>query len=264
MDETPPTLPSQPVTEPSPTMSLGARLLNVFAIPGDVFAEVKAMGTCISNWLVPAVLTAIAIGITYSITMSQPAIRQKITEQQERMLDKVVQSGKMSRADADKQLEMMKKFSGPAFMVATGVMSGVIGGFLRVFWWAFFLWVLGRFLLKERFKFSKAMEVSGLAGMIGVLGLIVTMLLQINFSDLTSSPSLALLVDKFDEHNPRHLFLGLVNVFNIWQAIVLAVALSRLCGVPFSRAAFVFLPFWLVFQLTIAGFSLAVASVMGG
>jgi hypothetical protein len=263
MEEPPPPIPDQPGNPPAPTMSLGARLMNVFAIPGDVFAEVRLAAASPANWLVPALLTAFFMAITSAVIMSQPAIKQKVKEQQQRTFDKMVESGKITREQADKQLEMIEKFSGPTMMVVGGTISGVVYGFGRVLWWAFFLWMLGRFLLKQRFRFGKAMEASGLAGMIGVLGLIVTMLLQVNFSDMSSSPSLALLVDKFDETNPGHVVLATVNVFYIWQALVLAVALARLSDVPFGRAAFVFLPFWLIFELTMVGLTFSLRGLMG-
>ena len=99
--------------------------------------------------------------------------------------------------------------------------------------------------------------------MIGVLGLIVTLLLQINLSDPTSSPSLALFVEKFDTKNPGHLVLATVNVFYLWQAVVLATALSRLAGVPLVRGAFVFLPFWLLMQFLMIAISSFAARLMG-
>ena len=39
-------------------MSLAARLLNVFATPGDVFDDVKVAPASTANWLVPALLLA--------------------------------------------------------------------------------------------------------------------------------------------------------------------------------------------------------------
>lgn len=243
-------------------MSLMARLMNVFAIPGDVFAEVRLRAASVANWLAPALLTTLVMALTSLIVMSQPAIQQKIREQQEQALEKYVQSGRITREKADQQLAMIEKFSGPMKLVGSSF-AGVMYGFGRMFWWATVLWLLGRSMLRARFPYVKAMEVAGLAGMIGVLGLIVTLLLQINFSDPNSSPSLALLVDKFDTKNIGHLVLAAANVFHIWQAVVLAIALSRLAQVPLARAIFVFLPFWLLLQSAMIAVSAGVARMMG-
>lgn len=262
MDDTPPDLP--PPTAPSaPAMSLGARLMNVFAIPGDVFEEVRTRQSSAANWLVPALLTTVVMALMTIVVMSQPAIQQKMREQQEQAIEKMVQAGKLNREQADQQLAVMEKFSGPAIKAVGGVVAGTFYGFGRIFWWATALWLLGRWLLKAQFSYVKAMEVGGLAGMIGVLGLLVTMLLQINFSDPNSSPSLALLVDKYDTKNIGHLALGTANVFHIWQAVVLAIALSRLAGVSLMRAAFVFLPFWLLLQAVMITVTMLVSRLAG-
>lgn len=263
MDDTPPIPPRQTVAPLPPRMSLGARLMNVFAIPGDVFEEVRAHRFATVNWLVPALLTAVVMALMTVVVMSQPAIQQKMQEQQEQAVEKMVAAGKLTRQQADQQLGVMEKFSGPAIKVVSGVFTGTFFGFGRVFWWATVLWLLGRWLLQARFSYLKAMEVAGLAGMIGVLGLLITMLLQINFSDPNSSPSLALLVDKYDTKNVGHLALGTANVFHIWQAVVLAIALSRLAGVPAIRGAFVFFPFWLILQSLMIALTVLVSRLTG-
>lgn len=263
MTETPPALPPGPSGPQGPSMSLMARLLNVFATPGEVFDDIKAAKPSTASWLVPALLTAVVMALTTIIVMSQPAIQQKMREQQEQMIEKQVQAGRISRADAEKQLAIMEKFSGPTMKAVSGVLTGIIYGFVRVFWWATVLWLLGRWLLKVPFPYLKSMEAAGLAGMIGVLGMIVTLLLQVNLSDLNSSPSLALLVKEFDPKKTSHLLLGAVNVFHIWQAAILAMALSRLAAVPFVRGALTFLPFWFLFVFVMLIITAGVSRLMG-
>ena len=45
-----------PEVPPSRAMSLGGRLLNVFATPGDVFQEAKSAANTTANWLAPALI----------------------------------------------------------------------------------------------------------------------------------------------------------------------------------------------------------------
>ena len=65
-------------------MSLAARLLNVFAVPGEVFTEVKASRVCIGNWLVPALLSALVAVLTVVLIVSQPAFQQQMHDLTER------------------------------------------------------------------------------------------------------------------------------------------------------------------------------------
>lgn len=251
MDDKPPVLPPELPAPAAPKMSLAARLMNVFAIPGDVFEEVKASRPSTANWLVPALITCLVSAIAAIIVTSQPAIQQKIQEQldkQEEQFQKQVKEGKMKQADADTAVAWTQKLTSPAMMKVWGVGGAIVYGFGRLFWWATVLWLLGLWFLRVRFGYVKSMEVAGLAGVIGVLGTIVTMLLQVNLSNPASSPSLALLVNDFDQKKISHVVLATFNIFDIWQAGVLASALSRLAGVPFMRGAFVMLTFWIIWH----------------
>jgi len=220
--------------------------LNVFAVPGEVFAEVKAAPSSVANWVVPAVLFAIVGTISAMVIFSQPNIIQQIREQQAKVMDQQVKAGKMSQTDADKALEIMEKFTGPTMMKLIGAVGSVVVSFGRVAWWGLVLWLMSRWLLKAEIGFVKGLEIAGLATMISVLGSIVSVLLIVNIGKLGATPSLALAVSDFDATRKSHLFLGAANVFSFWYVGVVAVGLGKLSGVPFLRAAWVVCCFWLL------------------
>ena len=214
-------------------------MMNVFAIPGEVFEEIKASKATAANWVVPVLIMCLVSSVAAYMIASQPAFQQKIREQQEQKLDQQVKAGKMTRQQADQASEMMQKFTGPTIMKIFGVMGAIFYSVVRLFWWATALWLLGRWFLRVQFGYGKAMEVAGLAGMIGVLGTLVTLLLQMSLNSPTSSTSLALMVSDFDPKKVSHMFLAAINIFVIWQVGVLACALARLAAAPFIRAALV-------------------------
>jgi len=259
--EQPPPLPETPATaEPAhPPMSLPARLVNVFAVPGDVFEEVKAAHHSVANWLVP-VLIACVVGVaSVLVVFSQPAIQQKISEKQTAALEKkfgeMVEAGKITRDQADRQLAAMEKFVGPLVMKISGSVGVVFYSFARVFFWALILWLVGRWWLKAEFGYMKAAEVVGLAGMITVLGLVVKTLLQVNFSNPAASPSLALAVGEFDEKNIMHVILAMLDLFKFWELGVLGAGLARLTGTLWARATFPLLVVWLVITIVLGTFA---------
>ncbi len=244
--------PAPPITEPQSEApkpagtSLAARLLNVFAVPGDVFDEVKAGRITAANWLVPVLLWAV-VGVIFAlIIFSQPAIQQQLREQQARTLDKLVETGKMTRADADDAMAKFEKYGGPTLLKISGSVGAVLLSFVHVFWWALVLWLAGRWFFKAQFRYLKALEVTGLAMMIGVLGQIVTLLLVVNLARLFATPSLGLVISDFDATRKSHLVLGAANVFSFWLVGVMALGLAKLAGVPFLRAAFPVLAYWLL------------------
>ncbi len=245
--EVPPPIaePSAPSGLPHQT-SLAARLMNVFAMPGEVFNEVKSAPGNVGNWLVPVLLAALAGAIAAFVLFSQPAFQQQMREAQTKKMDQQVKAGKLTQAQADQAAAVMDKFMGPTVLKVFGGLGAAVVSVGRVLWWALVLWLLGRWGFKNRFAYTKTLEVVGLAMMITVLGTIVTVLLQVNLTRMFATPSLGLVLADFDATRKSHLVLGAINVFSIWQVGVLAVGLSKLAGVPFLRAAWAVFTYWVL------------------
>jgi hypothetical protein len=240
---------SPPDAPQPPAMSLAARLLNVFAIPGEVFELVKASRLRVGNWLLPALLSA-ALGVaTVLVVVSQPSIQKQVREageQKAKELDQQVKAGKMTRAEANQVQAATRVITDPTTLKTLGSMAAALVGVARVFWWAFILWLLGRVFLKVRFSYLKALEVAGLAMMISVLGGIVTLLLTVNLTKMFGTPGLALVVADFDAARKSPLLLGTATLFSFWLVGVLSVGLAKLAVVPFLRAAWLVFAFWVI------------------
>jgi hypothetical protein len=223
-------------------------LFNVIATPGDVFDEVKSGPPSIGNWLVPVCLSILA-GIAFSlIVFSQPAILQKLRDQQEQALDQQIKDGKITQAQADQGRHYMEIFSSPAMMKIWGIVGANIVSFGSVFGWALIAWLLGRWTLHTQFPYMKAVEVTGLSMMIGILGGIVTLLMVVSLGSLSASPSLALMARQLNWSSKWQAPLGVVNFFEIWFAVVVSIGLARLAGVSVGRAASRFFAFWLAWK----------------
>ena len=239
MEESQPVLDCPPEAPQPPATSLAARLLNVFAIPGEVFAGVRVSRVSIGNWLVPALLLALLGVITAVVVVSQPAFQRQIgdlLEQEAKTLDQQVKAGKVKQPDADRALELTRAITTPASLRSLFSVGAAVIGVARVFWWGFLLWLLGRVFLKVRFGYPKALEAAGLGLMISVLGAVVMLLLVVNL------PSL------FDVSRQSPLLVGAANVFSLWLLGVLSVGLAKLAGVPFLRAAWLVFAAWAIQQ----------------
>ena len=249
MEEPLPVVETPPDAPQPPAMSFAARLLNVFAIPGEVFEGVRASRFCVGNWLLPAVLSAVVGVFTVIVIFSQPSIQRQVSglvEQQAKALEQQVKAGKVTQAEANQAQAVTRRFADPATLMILGGMAAVLIGVARVFWWAFILWLLGRRFLKVQLGYLKTLEVAGLALMISVLGGVVTLLLMVNLSKAFATPSLALVVPDFDATRKGHLLLGAANVFSFWLVGVLSVGLARLARVPFLRAAWFVFAVWVI------------------
>jgi len=227
-------------------MSFFARLLNVFAVPGDVFEDVKTAPKSTANWLGPVVISAVVGGLAAIIMFSQPAIQQQIKEQQTKAIEKQVEAKKMTREQADQAIAITEKFMGPTMMKIFGVGGSLVFSVVRVFWWGFVLYLISQWFLKIRIPYPKALEVAGLSLMISVLGMIVGILLVVNLGKMFAGPSLALAVENFDLQRKSHVALGAANVFSFWFVGVISVGLAKLAAVPLIRALFLVFGYWVL------------------
>ena len=251
MEEPLPVLDSPPEAPPPPAISLAARRLNVFAIPGEVFAGVRASRISIGNWLVPALLLTTVGVVTAMIVVSQPAFQRQmrdLTERQAKALDQQVKACKVKQPDADRAMALTRAITTPASLKTLCSVAAAVVGVARVFWWGAVLWLLGRLFLKVRFGYPKALEVAGLGLMINILGAGVMLLLMVNLPGLFSAPSLAFAVSDFDTSRQSPMLVGAANVFSLWLLGVLSVGLAKLAGVPFLRAAWLVFAAWAIQQ----------------
>jgi hypothetical protein len=231
----------------TPGMSLPARLLNIFAEPGDVLEEVKVKPNSTGNWLVPALIFSVVIIASFLVIFSQPAIIQQIREQQAKELDRKVEAGSMTRTEADNRLAGFDKM-GPTVMKIFLSIVGTITSFVRIFWWAFILWLLSRFALRTPLSYLKLLEVVGLATMIVTLGAIIGCLMTIYRGQLSwTSP--ALLISQFDPKNKSHALIGMWNPFTMWFVGVLAAGVAKLSGKSFGLALLVVGAYWVLWSL---------------
>ncbi len=243
-------------------MSLPARLLNVFAIPGEVFAVVKASRHSIANWLVPALLSGVVAALTAIVIVSQPAIQKQLDQlmdRQAKVLAQQVKAGQVKQADADRAVAVTRALTQPATLKALGGSAAAMIGVTRVFWWAFVLWLLGRLFLKVRLSYPKTLEVAGLGLMISLLGSVVMLLLMVNLPRLFSTTNLTTALSDFDPSRKSPLLLGAANVFSIWGIGVLSVGLAKLAKVPFLRAAWFVFGAWVIQE----SFFVLVGGVLG-
>lgn len=233
MNEPPPIDPTPQA--PAKPMPLLARMMNVFAVPSEVFEDVRRSPNAPGSWVVP-ILVACVVGILTSLVLfSQPAILQEVRTMRVKAMDQAVEKGKLTQAQADEALAQTERFMTPTLLKVFGSLGSIVVSFVRVFWWAFAIWLLALLFIRTRIPFLKALEVAGLSSLIGTLGLVVNLLLQINLGRTTATSSLALAVSDFDPSNKFHLVLSALNLVQVWMILVLGLGLAKLTHVPFMR-----------------------------
>jgi len=250
---------SPPTPEPQPEVvaptSIWARMANVVAAPGDVFAEVKASPPATSNWLVPALVFAVVGIVCGFLIMSQDWAQQQLRDLVERNLDEQIKRAGIKPEQAEAQRELGMKIGEISAKVGM-IVGPVFGGFAMPFWWALFLWFLGNKALRASMPYMRAVEVAGLAITIAILETVVRTLLAFVVGQVRASPTPALLVKELDLGNRMHGALLAANPFTLWMLAVLAVGLSRLAGTTFARAMTWLVGLWAVYKVLVVGLGL--------
>lgn len=245
MDQPPPLAnpapPPVPDGSPEPSMSLIGRLFNVFATPGEVFEEVRTSPVRFSNWVVPMVIFMIVGCIGSVLIFSQAPIKQKMREQYLQTIQPQVDSGKIPKDRVDTLIDTMM-----AFGTVGAAVSPVVYAAIQPFWWGLIIWLVGARLWKANFDFMKAVEVAGLAITILILQSIIHTLMAIITSNVYATANLILLVKDPDPKNPFFVPLTALDATSIWALVVRSIALARLGGRSFARAAVWVFGVWIV------------------
>ena len=266
-NDLPPVLESKPAPiAPPPSTSLLARLLNVLAIPGQVFEEVRATRHSVWNWLVPVPVYAVSLALFAVVFFSIPTIQKlwgeqqaKVREAQAASLAADVKAGKIKQADADKTLAVMDSLWQPRVVKSVAMAGGFCFGVVRVFWWAFMLWFLARAALKVPIHFGKALEVAGLASVVALIGNMAVVALTVDFGKTFSDGGFALSVTDFASTRHQMLVAVAQNALNFWLIAVLGTGLARLTGMPWIRGTFLVVTYWIAseFLLLVLGVGFA-------
>jgi hypothetical protein len=256
-------LPSEQAGPTAPQSSLMGRLANVYAAPGEVFDQVKASPPSTANWLAPALILILVSWLGTWLVFSQATIKQQLRDIREQAIQKQVDKGRIPKQQADSAMQVGEKFGNIGAVV--GVAVGVpFVAFAAPLLWGLIVWLVGVKVLKGNFTYMKALEVAGLANMIGVLGSIVWTLLILITGNFFASPGLMLLVKDFDPQNSLHSVLAAINVMTFWGLAVKAIGLSRLSGASFGKAAVWVFVIWAAWTGLAIGLGAAIRAAFGG
>ncbi len=255
-----PPVESPPAPQPVETMSLGSRLMNVFASPGDVFQDIKDKPVNHLNWVVPGIIIVVVGWLASLIIFSQEPIKQQMKEISQRAIQKQFEQKNLPKEQMDKAMEAAEKYGGIGTMVSAFFIP-IFSGFLTPVIWGLIFWGIGSKILGGQFPYLKAVEAMGLVNMISVLDGLVRTLLVITMSNVFVSPSLMLLVKDWNPENKVHALLAYVNVMTFWILAVRGVAAARLSRKSFLRAAAWIFGVWITYSALFFGFGLLMQQV---
>jgi hypothetical protein len=192
------------------------------------------------------------------LILSQPAVQQQMREMSDRVVQKLVDKGRITQQQAD-----MQRRGGELGSKVGAYISSTFVAFITPFGWGAILWLIGTKVLKGNFPFMKGVEVVGLASTISVLGVIVKTLLVIGLGNMFAGANPTLLVKDFDPQKPSHSVLAVIDLTTFWVLAIRALGLAKLSGAPFFRAAWCVFAVWFTYTALLLGIGLAVRAAFG-
>lgn len=209
------------------------KLVGVFSEPGNTFKRMSNVGVKTTDWLIPILVVIIVSIISNYVMMSNPTIKYSIMEKQmqaiEENLDEMVESGQMTEAQKEQQLQQTRDFM--ENQGNTQLIFSTIG--ILIFTFVMFFIVSGVFFAVTKFglkgdgEYKFAMAAYGLPHYIIVIQVIVMVILAFVLDRFIQGTSVAAVLES-DKSTFVGWIFGKLDIFSIWFYAVVAVGFAKM------------------------------------
>jgi ABC-type transport system involved in cytochrome c biogenesis permease subunit len=178
--------------------------------------------------------------------------------------DKMVESGQMSREQADEQMEQSAQFvNNPMFMYLIPSISVFVIMLLWFFIFTTLAFLLAKFALKGEGGYSQAMTAMGLPLYISVLGSIILVIAGMLMGKMLTGLNPATLMGMDLKTLPGFL-LSRLDLFTIWFYVVVGISFEKMFKSDnVKKYVITSLAAWLIFMFIIFGLAQAVPQLGG-
>jgi len=266
--ETEDTLQPQEPKQEIQDLSHTDKIVGVISEPQNLFSKLVFFPTKATDWILP-LLALIIVGIVSTfIYMSNPEIKYEMQQQQKKAMqeqfDKMVESGQMTREQADEQLDKTMAMFGNGTMMQ---LFSAIGILIMMLLWFFVIttiaFLTARFVLKGDGTYAQAMTAMGLPIYISVLQGIILVVAGLLMGKILTGINPASLMDMDLKTLPGFL-LSRLDVFSIWFYVVVGIAFARMFkSNDTKKYVITSLVVWLVFMFIIFGLGKVAPTIFG-
>ncbi len=254
------TIQSDQPTNEMEELSHTDKIVGVISEPSNLFSKLAFLNTKVTDWLLPLIaLIIVAIAATF-IYMSNPEIKLEMQQQQEKAMqeqfDKMVESGQITREQADEQIDKTMEMMGGSGMMQVFSSIGILV-FMLIWFFIFttIAFLIAKFIFKGNGSYSQAMTAMGLPLYITVLQSIILIILGMLLGKMLTGLNPAALTGMDIKSLPGFL-LSRLDVFSIWFYIVVGIAFAKMFKSDnVKKYVITSVGFWLVFMFIIFGLS---------
>ncbi|MCI0448678.1 MAG: YIP1 family protein [Chlorobi bacterium] len=235
--------------EPPPeNITLGDALAGVFAEPGETFTSVK-QSTKKNYWVIPILIVMVVSILSTLLVMGDEELVSEIQTKQkkamEERLDNAVKEGKMSREQADEQIEQAQKFMSGSMMMIFGLIFSVVGVLVFFFLKGLIYWG-GVKIFKGAASYIDVLNVLGLSAIITAIQLVIDSVMAILMGKLLVNIGPVLLVNQDSVGMAMYAFLANFDLINIWYLIVVGIGLAKVSALSSAKTISMVFVLWLI------------------
>ncbi len=222
----------------SPQIGLIGRMIRVFYAPRETFEDAAASRTAI-DWVAPAAVSAI-VALAAAVAIVPLAMEEGARVMQEQM-----QGQELS----DEQREMMEKMTGAG--QTFGIVVAPAGSFVVLFVSALVLLGAAR-IAGADVGYSGMLTVSAYSSLVQALKGIIVTPLMLSKKSMVVHTGLGLLLPGEMMNTFAGRFLAGIEIFMLWQVVIVAVGISALGRVDTRKALVPVVVLWLIWLLIAA------------
>ena len=266
--ETEDTLQPQEPKQEIEELSHTDKIVGVISEPSNLFSKLVFLPTKATDWILPLLALIVVAIVSTFIYMSNPEIKYQMQQEQEKAMreqfDKMVESGQMSREQADEQMEQSAQFvNNPMFMYLIPSISVFVIMLLWFFIFTTLAFLLAKFALKGEGGYSQAMTAMGLPLYISVLGSIILVIAGMLMGKMLTGLNPATLMGMDLKTLPGFL-LSRLDFFTIWFYVVVGISFAKMFKSDnVKKYVITSLAAWLIFMFIIFGLAQAVPQLGG-
>jgi len=254
--ETEDTIQPQEPKEETEELSHTDKIVGVISEPSNLFSKLAFLNTKATDWIFPLLALIVVAIVSTFIYMSNPEIKYQMQQEQEKAMreqfDKMVESGQMSREQADEQMEQSAQFvNNPMFMYLIPSISVFVIMLLWFFVFTTLAFLLAKFALKGDGTYSQAMTAMGLPMYISVLGSIILVIIGMLLGKMLTGFNPATFMGMDLKTLPGFL-LSRIDLFTIWFYVVVGIAFAKMFKSDnVKKYVITSLAAWLIFMFII-------------
>jgi hypothetical protein len=210
------------------------KMIGILTEPSETFSITSKFPPRTKDWVIPIFLLLLISSIVQIILSNNEEIafqtKMKQMEKIETQFDEAVESGAMTREQADEQLdriaEQMDQGRGAVGMIIQTVSIFVVG-FIIFFLFTAIYFLFSKTVFKGEGLYSSALVANGLVSYIAIIQVVLAAVLSILFGRLIPYIDLTALMD-VERATITGFIFGKIDVFVIWMNVVLGIGLAKM------------------------------------